>query len=424
MRNAPGATPPGASQREKTTIFRSSSQFCTIKPDDFAPVLLASTQQFFRQRQTFFLGGHMTLHRGSRFIRFVRAWSILSVVGMIAACGGQHGETLSLSEAGSHPDDADLHPAWARARVLPYGHLATGRSSMGTSGLKETPRAPWPFAVLSIGHTSASYQNYGGSPYFHHGLDIRGDAGTPVLASVGGTVVNIENYMPGSAYWEVAILDDQGFIWQYHHIDHDSIPQAIHLAFKNGGSVAAGEKLGEIFYWQVSSFGERFHHVHLNILGADMKFQNPFLFLDVLPDTSPPAIVNIGLTQKGNQVTGNTVKGPYGLFAKVHDLILHQKFVVPANSLTVSVDEAPAFTVWNFDDGLPGGASEDDFVNNFFVPSLTCGNYSCRELSVNLGFSKTGSRVFPLTSGPHKATVTASDAFGNQAEKTYSWTVE
>ena len=60
--------------------------------------------------------------------------------------------------------------------------------------------------LLSIGHTSASYQNYSGDyrqAYFHHGLDIRANAGQEVFASAGGKVVNIEDYgafveiMPG-----------------------------------------------------------------------------------------------------------------------------------------------------------------------------------------------------------------------------------
>ena len=45
-------------------------------------------------------------------------------------------------------------------------------------------------------------------------------------------------------------------MWQYHHVDEDSIPQAIHDAYKSGEKIAAGSKVGEIFYWTVTSFGE------------------------------------------------------------------------------------------------------------------------------------------------------------------------
>jgi murein DD-endopeptidase MepM/ murein hydrolase activator NlpD len=73
-------------------------------------------------------------------------------------------------------------------------------------------KSPWPVTVKSIGHNTASYQNYGSEPYFHHGLDIRADAGSEVVPSASGQVVNISNYGPGPAYWEVAILDNAGFL--------------------------------------------------------------------------------------------------------------------------------------------------------------------------------------------------------------------
>src|SRR5688500_15621489 len=109
-------------------------------------------------------------------------------------------------------DEASLHGEAERRLNPAVASLATGRLPTG-----RPLRHPWPVTVLSIGHTSASYQNYGGSPYFHHGLDVRADAGSDVLAAAGGKVVNIENYGGSAAYWEVAILDDEGFLWQYHH---------------------------------------------------------------------------------------------------------------------------------------------------------------------------------------------------------------
>ena len=349
-------------------------------------------------------------------------FGLSGVLLILAGCSDQTASHLENGESNTQIFEVeyqDLHAQ--RGRQPAYLELATGFTSETNL---EAIRAPWPFALLSIGHTSASYQNYGGSPYFHHGLDIRGDAGTSVLASVGGRVVNVENYGPGPAYWEVAILDDNGFVWQYHHVDRSTIPQAVLDAFKNEGRIEAGDKVGEIYYWPVTTFGERFHHVHLNILGAEKKFVNPFLFLEPLPDLSAPKILDFGLTQNGLRVEGNEVSGTYSMFAKVHDLILHQKFVVPANSMEVSIDGAPAFSVWNFNDGLPGGASEEQFVSNYYVPSLTCGNYTCRDLNINLGFTKTGNRGFPSQSGAHTATLTAKDAFGNETTHTYTWKVK
>lgn len=283
------------------------------------------------------------------------------------------------------------------------------------------PLYMWPVKVLSIGHTIASYQNYGSGAYFHHGLDIRADAGSDVVASVGGKVVNIENYMSGSAYWEIAILDDDGYVWQYHHVDPNSIPQNIHNAFKNGTKIATGTKIGEVYYWSEVSFGERYHHIHLNVLGAGESYLSAFAFLSALADTASPQIQEIYLVQNGRRVTGTAVSGNYTVAAVVTDLVLHDQFTVPPHSIFYQLDGKSPFMVWSFH-WLPGGASNTQYVNNFFIAD-TCGNYTCRKAVVDLGFRKTAGQVFPTTSGAHSLVLRAADFVGNMAEKTFSWTV-
>ena len=97
----------------------------------------------------------------------------------------------------------------------------------------------WPFTFVQMGHAIQSYQNYSSgtsAAYFHHGIDMIAPNGTQVYTRSGGQVVNVENYQPGQAiYWEVAILDAEGYVWQYHHIDEPTIPDLIYqkLAKKN-----------------------------------------------------------------------------------------------------------------------------------------------------------------------------------------------
>ncbi|NCX96907.1 MAG: hypothetical protein EBX41_10995, partial [Chitinophagia bacterium] len=80
---------------------------------------------------------------------------------------------------------AQKNDAFAEKTYTPnYIGLATA-----TANNTNLNRHPWPVHVQSIGHNTASYQNYGGEPYFHHGLDIRADAGSDVIASVGGRIV-------------------------------------------------------------------------------------------------------------------------------------------------------------------------------------------------------------------------------------------
>ena len=103
----------------------------------------------------------------------------------------------------------------------------TRADEFATASLTIRQNHPWPFPLESIGHNMQSYQNYDGSPYWHDGLDIRSLKNQIIYAAAGGKIINIENYIKGNAlYWEVAILDQDGFVWKYHHVDEKSIPQS------------------------------------------------------------------------------------------------------------------------------------------------------------------------------------------------------
>lgn len=318
--------------------------------------------------------------------------------------------------AGELPPDERAERNWKPA----YLSQATGVFAKRS---KRSQAKIWPVKVLSIGHTIASYQNYGdGQPYFHEGLDIRADAGSDVVAAVGGKVLGVNHYMAGSAYWEVAIQDDDGFIWQYHHVDHDSVTPAVYDALHNGTRLAEGTKIGEVYYWEVVSFGERYNHIHLNVLGKNKQILNGFAFLPPLADTVGPQIVDIGLLQNGEKVEGNSVSGKYTLYAQINDLILSKVFIVPPHQITIAIDNKDPQVVWSFD-SLPGGDSEMKFVEDFWVPSLACGDYDCRRPVLDLGFSVTPHQIFPTTPGPHTVHVGASDYAGNATEREFSYTV-
>jgi len=299
-----------------------------------------------------------------------------------------------------------------------YALLATGKPSAAL----RLAQYDWPCEIESIGHTIASYQNYGGSPYFHHGLDFRANAGTAIVTPSGGQVVNIERYGSSDLYWEVAILDPEGYLWQFHHIDHDTIPQAIYDAYNSGEPVSPGTYIGDIVYWPTVTFGEHFHHIHLNILGDGGVYLNPLAFLTPLDDYQAPEIQDVGLLVDGNVYSGSEVSGEYSLYVHARDLIMHNQFYVPPYDITFSVDGGQETTLWRFDD-LPGGSSTTDYIHNFYVPSVTCGNYSCRDFYIDLGFTKSGGRAFPSTSGEHTISVTVRDFVGNVDSQVYSWTV-
>lgn len=281
----------------------------------------------------------------------------------------------------------------------------------------------WPFHLLSIGHNMQSYQNYGGSPYWHDGLDIRSAVDQPIYAAAGGKVVNIENYNTGDLYWEVAILDNEGFVWKYHHVDKRSIPAEIKEAFKNGKEISAGVFIGNVVKWPVSSFGEVFHHLHLLVVAKDGKYINPLLMMEPLPDTQTPVISQIGLAKNHKPIKGQKVSGPHALFVEASDLTLHQKFILPPYKISYRMDQGKERVVWEFIN-LPSQTNDIDFIKDFYMEG-TCGNYNCRKFFFNLNFTPVSPRAqMSLSKGEHEVEVTVSDLAGNSAVQSFKWEVE
>ena len=250
--------------------------------------------------------------------------------------------------------------------------IQTGSAGIATGDADGThARYAWPFAIEQVGHLDSSYQLYSSyldDAYFHHGIDILAEDGTPVHTPVAGQVVNVENYNYTELYWEVAILDPEGYVWQYHHIDQYSIPPEIHTAFEayqndpaNGGFIPANSSLGNIVTWPVESFGYYFHHIHLNILAAGDVYLNPLEFLDyTFVDTDAPEVQAVGLfTGTNNLLNVNTI--PYGadysVYVHTRDLFLSDVYYLPPHRITFELDGLPeTHTVWDFHT-LPGVAA-------------------------------------------------------------------
>lgn len=301
--------------------------------------------------------------------------------------------------------------------------VKTKADSLATAQFTTQRFHPWPFPLLSIGHNMQSYQDYGGSPYWHDGLDIRSRVDQPMYASAGGKVVNVENYVFGNPlYWEIAILDDEGFVWKYHHVDRRSIPEEIIKAYRAGSSVPAGTFIGNVVRWSVTTYGELYHHLHLLVVARDGKYINPFLMMEPLADTTAPMIKKIGLAQNHRPISGNEVRGPHALYLEASDLTLHDKFLLPPHKISYRIDGKEEKLVWEFTH-LPSGTNDTQYINDFYMNG-TCGNYHCRKFYFNLNFTpEVPRRSMTLSPGPHEVQVTVEDIVGNKASESFRWTV-
>ena len=291
----------------------------------------------------------------------------------------------------------------------------------------------WPFTFVQMGHAIQSYQNYSSgtsAAYFHHGIDMIAPNGTQVYTRSGGQVVNVENYQPGQAiYWEVAILDAEGYVWQYHHIDEPTIPDLIYQKFAewqadpvNGGYIPPNTHIGNIVYWPVTSFGYRFNHIHLNILAAGDVYLNAMEFHTPIEDTQAPEIQAIGLLNGNTIVSGNTASGNYGMYVRARDLYKSTVYYLPPYKTEFSVDGGDWVTVWEFHD-FPGGFDDQVYVNDFFVPVVTKGDYNYRDFYIDLGFTTGGQRAFTSEPGEHTIAVRVWDYAGNSDTESFTYNV-
>lgn len=333
-------------------------------------------------------------------------------------------------------------PTLQTADTPPVQTDSENRPNTGSAGIAwADPDGPhstydWPLDFSRMGHTLPSYQRYGNlsSAYFHHGIDmVTPNDGVSVYTRTGGQVVNVENYVQGYAlYWEVAILDPEGYVWQYHHVDRNTIPQAILDAFQaykadpaTGGFVPADTYIGGVVNWSEWAIDQYFHHIHLNVLAAGDIYINPLEFHNpgTHADTQDPVIQKIGLLDGNNLMQGNTIPAgtPYSLYLKASDLYMSDVYDLPPHKIEFMLDASGEWvTFWDFRK-MPGGSDDSLYVNDLYIPNLTQGDYANREFYFDLGFTTEGLRAFPDEPGMHTIDVRVWDYAGNSDEEPFTW---
>ncbi len=194
----------------------------------------------------------------------------------------------------------------------------------------QTSPYSWPvhdsFVIID---TISTLQFYGPTPGFHHGLDIQAPAGTPVYAPIGG-VVGMGYYYPRAQVpytYEVFIDGDDGFRWEFHHIDQETIPNQIAELAKRHDRVERGVLLARIY--DAPKFDPTIPpHVHVDVIDRDGIYQNPLKFFPPVSDKTAPQIQGIYLVDVNNHVVAGSAPGiglppllPSGKYELVLDII-------------------------------------------------------------------------------------------------------
>jgi hypothetical protein len=265
----------------------------------------------------------------------------------------------------------------------------------------------WPFdpgnVSLPLGNGYGEYQDYGGDPYYHPGIDIMQPYASPVYAVKAGLVKAVLT-TSAQYHWRVSVGDSAGAQWcdgwLYAHLDENTIQ------VQEGDTVQVGDYLGDLVYWPVASF----HHLHfVKIRNHGMPWQSDWKFIgnpldELVPidDPDPPVIENARGSYKfafcKNNThtyfdTGASVSGGVDIISKIYDRVNHPywrlnpyaiEYSIENDSITIGPVLSFIFTdtlwydqnvdVTYQDDAICNTQGDYDYRNYYFLVTNTDGD--------------------------------------------------
>lgn len=301
---------------------------------------------------------------------------------------------------------------------------------------------PWPVKFADASHAVAqnyvNFQEYDANEsYFHGGCDLRSPGNSDVVASVGGTleggfygyVTNADGSMekqwqPWSGrgkhdpYFELAIVTDDGYRFEYHHVDSEKLPPAT-IAALNAGSarVTAGTVIGKVNAWAFAF--EIYAHIHYNIIRSDGLRMNPEFFSVSTPDHTAPSIQGVyGLTKTGRTISiknGDTISDELEEIVvattESHDL---DAYVQTPPFASIAFEDGVSFA-WDFRQSLQTQEGKFPAIWSVFKKNLTLPNGGSLWTSGQYGQGLSLIRL-PVSAGAAGAfTIAIGDTAGNQS---------
>ena len=277
-------------------------------------LLALTSQTLFRiNRNTGQITAIFSLHEDGEFRDLRVHQGVVHLGARLRQNKGFRGHHVSINAQGKI-----LHQSRSTVAIPPPNHFAYWQSR---------DLVPWPLAPNNqhpIGNTYGEYQNYGGSPYLHPGIDVLGSPYEQVFAVADGVVKAVLT-TSGQYHWRVAIGGagsgtTSGHL--YAHLRQSSITVNV------GDTVTKGQLLGDLVPWPTSNFT----HCHFNSLedtgnqwfGDWLVPDNVHEDLENVNETSTPVFENA----RGNDIfafcrnESSTYRDPSALRGKV-DIIAH-----------------------------------------------------------------------------------------------------
>lgn len=198
----------------------------------------------------------------------------------------------------------------------------------------------WPIpptdSAQPLGNNWGNYQDYGGTPYFHNGIDVItvGQHNRPVMAVAHGWVKGWGT-IQADLHYRLAICDSPSTYtgrapgWLYAHIDRNRPHKNL------GDEVNVGDTIGYLVYWTVTGF-DHIHFARVSDTGATwMRFpnvtwwfiDNPLTILTPRTDRTVPVFENARTGAKfafcrdntTTYLTPTSLTGDVDIIAKVYD---------------------------------------------------------------------------------------------------------
>ena len=255
------------------------------------------------------IGGGMLYLRNSLFV-FQRFFQILVLVGFpLFLLQAQANERIQ-------PRKLLLQQGYRQVQ-FPTQALQSAKLRLAQKDPSPPASLSWPVsfedASHSMGNNMLQFQSYGDLPYFHGGCDLRTAKGAEVRSPVAGRLeaghYSYDTNPDGSMtkffkswpeqgedlYFEVAVITEAGFRYEFHHIDRESLPtEIIQMLTVGGGKISVGQTLGYVAEWPVAGVGGKYyHHTHYNIVGPTGVRYNPEYFSKTLADQKAPRIFGV-----------------------------------------------------------------------------------------------------------------------------------
>ncbi|MCP4229972.1 MAG: T9SS type A sorting domain-containing protein [bacterium] len=304
----------------------------------------------------------------------------------------------------------------------------------------------WPLGTGNqpnrVGNNCYEYQNYGGSAYYHDGLDCLSYGGAGCYCVEGNWLRLKQNGDPlysGIMTSYAATGDSEG--WTYWHLTYATIPYNV------GDYIPVNALVGNIATWPVAEF----HHVHftrsLFTGGWYLPVDNPIEFMVPTTDNQSPTFANAESGQlfsfcednSSTRVDPAAVSGNVDMIAKIADKIVDTSWdLVPYEIdwwINGSGGSVPTTLFLTFTDDCPPGSTvtsvvykeagiwdtNGDYDNRdyYFIVSNTDGDGVVETDDDDYYFDST-----TLPDGDYTLYVRAEDYHGNSVTESMDFTIE